>query len=169
MEECWQDWVERLLWSLNRREIVFPSPDDGTWQATWLRSEFLTSAWTTEGCDIPHAPPTKPYVNTEWTSEGEVRLRVAVPSRWVPLSSFSELRDDVLSAIVNLWGAYRALPSHSERLRYLQGLTARAQAVGEEIGPLYESWEDEIERDVRNALTMSLDDLKATVKDVAGS
>jgi hypothetical protein len=148
MEEFWQDWVERLLWSLDRREIVFPSPDDGTWQTTWLRSAFLANAWTTKGRNIPHAPPTEPYVNTEWTSEGEVRLRIAVPSRWVSLSSFSEVRDDVLHAIVNLWGAYRFLPGQSERLRYLQGISTSARAVDEELESLYETWEDEIERAV---------------------
>jgi len=147
-EGLWQDWVERLLWSLTRRGIVFRSPDNGTWQTTWLRNGFLSNAWCAQGRDIPHAPPMKPYESTERSSEGAPRLLIVIPSRWVSLSSFPDLRDDVVETIVRLWGPYRALPNRSQRLAYLRELVSRPQTSDEELAPHYEAWEEEIENTV---------------------
>ena len=150
MEEHWQDWVERLLWSLDRREeIVFPSPDDGTWQTTWLRSAFLSNAWTTMGCDIPHAPPTKPYVSTAWT-EGNVQMMIRFPSRAVALTNYPEgLRHDLLNYITSLWGLYRTPLTAEQRIAYLKRLSGeeRGKPTDEEVlEGLWEEHETELER-----------------------
>ncbi|MCJ7510997.1 MAG: hypothetical protein MUP14_08965 [Dehalococcoidia bacterium] len=146
--DLWEEWVEALLWELR------PRPGrGGGWakgDTTWLRREALSPVWDVDDREVTIAPPTIPTVVTERSPDGEVRLRIAIPSRWFSLSSFPlELRDDLLQATLRLWGAYRHLLSHEQRLAYLAGLAlpSREETPDREwlLRELYEETEAELE------------------------
>lgn len=145
--EGWQDWVERLLWDLGEREVIFPLEVGGWVKTSWLRREFLTVAWQVEGRYVPHAPPTRPTLRTERESRGQASVQIDIPSRWVSLRDApADLRYDLLSAIARIWGAYRHLPSHNDRVRRFQRLIDDADTASDELAPKYEEWESEIAR-----------------------
>ena len=138
--DLWQDWVEALLWELRPRPT--PGLDWEPQDALLLGSEFLCPIWGTEGRDIPHPPPRQPRVVTERAPRGEVRLNIAVPSRWVSLASFpADLRDDVLHAILRVWGAHREPLTHTRRLAYLAGLLSTSHVERDTEHLLEDLWE----------------------------
>jgi len=146
--DLWEDWVEALLWELRPRPGRGGSL--GRDNVTWLRREALSPVWGVDEREVTLAPLTEPTVLTERSPHGEVRLRIAIPSRWFSLSSFPlELRDDLLQAALCLWGAYRHPLSHEQRLAYLGrlALASREETLDKEwlLKELWEEREAELE------------------------